>query len=53
MLAGIVPPDLAAKLPETPGAVFPSLEQLNAAKGLITKDWDATVGVDIKPDLNV
>ncbi len=46
---GIVPADLAAKLPETSGAVFPSLEQLNAAKGLITKGWDATVGVDIKP----
>jgi putative spermidine/putrescine transport system substrate-binding protein len=45
---GIVPADLAAKLPEISGAVFPSLEQLNTAKGLITKNWDASVGADIK-----
>jgi putative spermidine/putrescine transport system substrate-binding protein len=46
---GIVPADLAAKVPETFGAVFPSLEQLNAAKGLITRGWDISVGVDVKP----
>lgn len=45
---GVVPADLAAKLPDVSGAVFPSLDQLNAAKDLITKNWDSTVGADIK-----
>ncbi len=45
---GAVPADLAAKLPDVSGAVFPSLDQLNNAKELITKQWDAVVGADIK-----
>ena len=45
---GIVPADLAAKLPDTSGAVFPSLDQLNAARELITVGWDTSVGADIK-----
>ncbi len=44
---GKIPDDLAAKLPDVTGAVFPSLEQLNAAKQLITEQWDAVVGVDV------
>jgi putative spermidine/putrescine transport system substrate-binding protein len=45
---GVVPADVAAKLPDVSGAVFPSLAQLNAAKDLITKNWDSAVGADIK-----
>jgi putative spermidine/putrescine transport system substrate-binding protein len=45
---GVVPADLAAKLPDVTGAVFPTLDQLNKAKDLITKNWDSTVGADIK-----
>jgi putative spermidine/putrescine transport system substrate-binding protein len=45
---GIVPVDLAAKLPDTSGAVFPSLDQFNSARELITVGWDAAVGADIK-----
>jgi putative spermidine/putrescine transport system substrate-binding protein len=45
---GIVPPDLAAKLPDTTSAVFPSLGQFNSARGLITVGWDAAVGADVK-----
>ena len=44
---GVVPADLAAKLPDTSGAVFPTPAQLKAATDLITKGWDATVGVDV------
>jgi putative spermidine/putrescine transport system substrate-binding protein len=44
---GIVPADLAAKLPDSTGAVFPTPAQLKAATDLITKGWDATVGVDV------
>jgi putative spermidine/putrescine transport system substrate-binding protein len=45
---GVVPADLAAKLPDVTGAVFPTLDQLNKANELITKNWDSTVGADIK-----
>ncbi len=44
----VVPAELSAKLPDVSGAVFPSLDQLNAAKALITAQWDAVVGADIK-----
>lgn len=44
---GKIPADLAAKLPDVAGAVFPSLDQLNKAKELITAQWDAVVGVDV------
>jgi putative spermidine/putrescine transport system substrate-binding protein len=43
-----VPADILAKLPDVSGAVFPSVDQLNAAKDLITKNWDAVVGADIQ-----
>jgi putative spermidine/putrescine transport system substrate-binding protein len=43
-----VPQDLLDKLPEVTGAVFPSLEQLDAAKKAITENWDAVVGADVK-----
>ncbi len=43
-----IPADLAAKLPDTTGAVFPSNEQLTAAQEVITKNWDAAVGADIQ-----
>jgi putative spermidine/putrescine transport system substrate-binding protein len=42
---GVVPADLAAKLPDTTGAVFPTPAQLEAATTLITKGWDAATGV--------
>ena len=43
-----VPPDQLAKLPDVTGAVFPSLDQLNAATKLITENWDSVVGADVK-----
>ena len=43
----IVPAELAAKLPDSTGAVFPTPEQLKAATDLITTGWDTTVGVDV------
>lgn len=44
----VVPADILAKLPDVSGAVFPTVDQLNAAQALITKNWDAVVGADIK-----
>lgn len=45
---GVIPADMLAKLPDVTGAVFPTLEQLDAAKAVITTDWDSTVGADVK-----
>jgi len=42
-----VPADQLAKLPDVAGAVFPSLDQLNAATKLITEQWDTVVGANI------
>jgi putative spermidine/putrescine transport system substrate-binding protein len=40
--------DLIAKLPDITGAVYPTSAQATAAKTLITGQWDAVVGADIK-----
>ena len=45
---GVIPADLAAKLPDVSGAVFPTLDQLNTSRELITTQWDAVVGADVK-----
>ena len=45
---GVIPEDLLVKVPDVSGVVFPTLEQLNAAKTLITSNWDAVVGADIQ-----
>jgi putative spermidine/putrescine transport system substrate-binding protein len=42
---GVIPADVLAKLPDATGAVFPTLDQLNAASKVITGQWDAVVGV--------
>jgi putative spermidine/putrescine transport system substrate-binding protein len=46
--ANAIPADVLAKLPDTTGAVFPTLDQLNKATTLITKNWDTAVGADVK-----
>ncbi|MCB0117474.1 MAG: extracellular solute-binding protein [Anaerolineales bacterium] len=45
---GVVPAEIADKLPDVSGAVFPTLDQLSAANDLITKNWDAVVGADVQ-----
>lgn len=44
---GVIPQDVMDKLPSIEGAVFPSLDQLTAARTLITEQWDTVVGADI------
>jgi hypothetical protein len=47
---GVIPPDLAQKLPASAAfaaAVSPNPDQLTAAKTLITAGWMTTVGVEI------
>jgi putative spermidine/putrescine transport system substrate-binding protein len=45
---GVVPADLAAKLPDTAGTQLPTLDQITKASDLITKGWAAAVGVTVK-----
>lgn len=48
---GVIPADLAAKLPAAElyeKAVFPTIEQLDAAKKTITENWDTVVKADVK-----
>ena len=40
--------DLIAKLPDIAGAIYPSPAQYDKAKTLITTQWDAVVGADVK-----
>jgi putative spermidine/putrescine transport system substrate-binding protein len=44
---GVVPGDLAARLPESKGTILPTLDQITAASALITAGWKTTVGVTI------
>jgi putative spermidine/putrescine transport system substrate-binding protein len=43
-----IPADLAAKLPDSTGAVLPTLDQITAATTAITAGWPTTVGVTVK-----
>lgn len=48
---GVIPADLAAALPPADlyaQATFPTIEQLSAARELITTQWDTVVGVDVE-----
>ena len=47
---GKVPAAALAKLPDVSGTVFPTLDQLTAARELITTQWDSVVGLDIKAE---
>jgi len=47
----VIPADLAAALPPAElyaQAVFPTIDQLSAARELITTQWDTVVGVDVQ-----
>ncbi len=43
----LVPADQLAKLPDVAGAVFPTIAQLDAAKTVITEQWDTVVGANV------
>lgn len=47
--AGKIPADMLAQLPSTEGAYFPTIEDINAAKAVITEGWPSVVGVEVKP----
>jgi putative spermidine/putrescine transport system substrate-binding protein len=43
-----VPQEQLDKLPDVEGAVFPTIAQLDAAKTLITGQWDTVVGANVQ-----
>ena len=45
---GAVPQEQLDKLPDVEGAVFPTIDQLNAAKELITTQWPTVVGAVVQ-----
>jgi putative spermidine/putrescine transport system substrate-binding protein len=45
---GVIPEELASKLPDVTGAVFPTVAQQDAAKALIAEQWDSVVGADVQ-----
>jgi putative spermidine/putrescine transport system substrate-binding protein len=46
--AGTIPQDVLAQLPSTEGAYFPTIEEIDAAKAIITTEWPTVVGVEVK-----
>lgn len=47
--AGTIPEDVLAQLPSTEGAYFPTVEEIDAAKAVITEGWPEVVGVTVAP----
>ena len=47
--AGTIPAEVAAQLPSTEGAYFPTIDEINSAKTIITEGWPTVVGVEVKP----
>lgn len=46
--AGKIPEDVLKQLPSTEGAYFPTIDEINAAKKVITEGWPTVVGVEVK-----
>jgi putative spermidine/putrescine transport system substrate-binding protein len=47
--AGTIPEDVLAQLPSTEGAYFPTIEEIEAARAIITEGWPEVVGVEVLP----
>jgi putative spermidine/putrescine transport system substrate-binding protein len=47
--AGTIPEDVLAQLPSTEGAYFPTIEEIEAARTVITEGWPEVVGVTVAP----
>ena len=45
--AGTIPDEVAAQLPSTEGAFFPSVAEIEAAKAVIVEGWPTVVGVTV------
>jgi hypothetical protein len=47
--AGSIPDEVSSQLPSTEGAYFPTIDEINSAKKVITDGWPTVVGVEVKP----
>jgi putative spermidine/putrescine transport system substrate-binding protein len=45
--AGTIPAEVAEQLPSTEGALFPSIEDIDAAIAAIQEGWPSVVGVQV------
>lgn len=45
---GAIPDEIAAKIPDASGVVFPTLDELVTGKQIIVENWDSVVGADVK-----
>jgi putative spermidine/putrescine transport system substrate-binding protein len=45
---GVIPDEIAAKIPDASGVVFPTLDELVQGKEVIVANWDSVVGADVK-----
>lgn len=45
---GVIPEEIAAKIPDATGVVFPTLEELVDGKQVIVDNWDTVVGADVQ-----
>lgn len=45
---GVIPEEIAAKIPDASGVVFPTLEELVDGKQVIVDNWDTVVGADVQ-----
>jgi len=45
---GAIPEEIAAKIPDASGVVFPTLEELVDGKQVIVDNWDTVVGADVQ-----
>lgn len=43
-----IPQEMLDQLPSTEGAYFPTIDEINAAKAVITEGWPTVVGVEVK-----
>lgn len=45
---GVIPEEIAAKIPDASGVVFPTLDELLSGKQIIVDNWDTVVGADVQ-----
>jgi putative spermidine/putrescine transport system substrate-binding protein len=45
---GIIPPQISANVPDTSGTMLPTVDQVNKASDVITRNWATTVGLKVK-----
>ena len=45
---GVIPDEIAARIPDASGVVFPTLDELVSGQETIVNNWDTVVGADVQ-----